>query len=247
MTSCTNLKVLASVRHRRDDLLNYFQGSGVEITFNNRLLIEQYDLVLLCVKPSQVFDVLREVGDLLHCKVLISMVALIPLSWFRRRLGDDVVLFRAMTNISALSNSSFTALSRDVAYSDEIERAVEDLFRVLGEVVWVEEHVLDALTIISGCGPALVAELIDAFILGSMAIGIPEHVARRAVFKLFEGTVKSLGVLSASELRNRVITPRGLTIKMLKDAYGRGVKSSLIEALESTYNEMLYIQRKLID
>ena len=110
-------------------------------------------------------------------------------------MGDDVVLFRAMTNINALSNSSFTALSRDVAYSSEIERAVEDLFRVLGEVVWVEEHVLDALTIISGCGPALVVELIDAFIFGSMAIGIPEHVARRAVFKLFEGTVKSLGVL----------------------------------------------------
>jgi len=220
--------------------------SDVEIVFDNKLLVEQCNLILLCVKPSQVSDVLCEIGDLLHGKILVSMAVLLPFSWFRRRISDDVALFRAMTNINVLSNNSFTALSSDRSYDDGAEDVVENLFKMLGEVVWVDEKVLDALTIVSGCGPALIAELIDAFILGALSIGVPEYVAKRAVFKLFEGTVKSLEMLSVSELRDRVITPRGLTIRMLKNAYARDVKLSFIEILESTYDAMLDIQRRFI-
>mgnify|MGYP000241625952 CR=1 FL=1 len=220
--------------------------SDVEIVFDNKLLVEQCNLILLCVKPSQVSDVLCEIGGLLRGKILVSMAALLPFSWFRRRISDDVALFRAMTNIDVLSNNSFTALSSDRSYDDGVEDVVENLFRMLGEVVWVDEKVLDALTIVSGCGPALIAELIDAFILGALSIGVPEYVAKRAVFKLFEGTVKSLEMLSVSELRDRVITPRGLTIRMLKNAYARDVKLSFIEILESTYDAMLDIQRRFI-
>jgi len=64
--------------------------SDVEIVFDNKLLVEQCNLILLCVKPSQVSDVLCEIGGLLRGKILVSMAALLPFSWFRRRISDDV-------------------------------------------------------------------------------------------------------------------------------------------------------------
>lgn len=243
LSSSGSFEILASVRSSRSVSLKFLGESDVKIVFDNKFLVEQCGLILLCVKPSQASNVLCEIGSLLRGKILVSMVALLPFSWFRQRISDDVALFRAMTNINVLSNSSFTALSSDGSYSGGVEDVVENLFKMLGDFVWVDEEVLDALTIVSGCGPALIAELIDAFILGALSIGVPEDVAKRAVFKLFEGTVKSLEMLSVSELRDCVITPRGLTIKMLKDAYARNVKLSFIEILESTYNVMLSFQR----
>jgi len=167
----------------------------------------------------------------------VSAAALVPIKWWESRLsGEDVKLFRAMPNINVMVGESFTALAAHEHVDAYSRSVVEELFKLLGSTAWVSEDVLDALTVISGCGPAIIVEITDALMLASLAIGIPQGVAEEAVLKLIEGTAKSLQETELTKLRNMVITPRGLTIRLLRRLYKENFKSTLIELIESTYS-----------
>ena len=193
--------------------------------------------MIVSVKPSQVEDVVEEISGFVQGKIIVSAAALVPIKWWESRLpGEDVKLFRAMPNINVMVGESFTALAAHEHVDAYSRSVVEELFKLLGSTAWVSEDVLDALTVISGCGPAIIVEITDALMLASLAIGIPQGVAEEAVLKLIEGTAKSLQETELTKLRNMVITPRGLTIRLLRRLYKENFKSTLIESIESTYS-----------
>ncbi len=207
---------------------------GINVTTDNKL-VAQSDIVILAVKPHQVGSVLREIREVIEGKVLVSVAAMVSISRIRELLGDGirVEIYRAMPNINVEVNNGLTALT-----GEGINRDIVDyLFSLLGKTLWVDEKTLDLMTLITACTPAIISEIIDAFILAALYTGIPKDIAEEAVAYTFIGT--SINVLRNNiyNVRNRVITPRGLTIKMLKHFFKSNVKHQIMESIVETYRE----------
>ncbi len=208
---------------------------GINVTTDNRL-VAQSDIVILAVKPHQVGSVLSEIREVIEGKVLVSVAAMVSISRIRELLGNGirVEIYRAMPNINVEVNNGLTALT-----GEGINRDIVDyLFSLLGKTLWVDEKTLDLMTLITACTPAIISEIIDAFVLAALYIGIPKDIAEEAVAYTFIGT--SINVLRNSiyNVRNRVITPRGLTIKMLKHFLETNVKHRIVESIVEVYSEL---------
>jgi len=198
-------------------------------------LADEADVVVLAVRPGDVAKALEELRPSLGGgKVLVSTAAFVSVGMIEEALdGAGARVLRAMPNVAASVNSSFTAL----APPERRDSSVEGLFALLGEVEWVEEEVLDALTLFSASAPAVVAELLDAFVLASLKAGVPLETARRAVSSVFRGVGELAREREAAEVRNAVATPRGTTVAMLEKLYALEVKSRLLLSLTESYEE----------
>ncbi len=167
-------------------------------------------------------------------KVIISVAALIPLRTYLNAI-QNAEIYRAMPNINVEVNKGFIAICGNKGNNAEL---VERIFNLLGEVVWVEENVLDKLTLISASTPALVAELMDVMELSALYLGIPHDLAEKAITNVFLGTAELARIKDLRTIRNSVITPKGITIRLLHRYLNHNIKSSIIDTL-------LYASREL--
>jgi len=200
---------------------------GVNVFLNNEIVIKNSDLIIVALKPYVAMNVLRSLSDLFKDKIVASAVALIPLSSYMSILKDCEV-YRIMPNVSVEVNKGFIALSGE---RKDNAKLVEEVFSMLGDVVWVDEDVLNKLTIISASMPALIVELIDAMELAALYLGIPYNLARKAIVKSLIGTAVLTEVKDLISIRNSIITPRGTTIKLLRKYMNLNIKSSIMETL----------------
>lgn len=200
---------------------------GVNVFLSNEPVVKNSDLIIVTLKPYVVINVLNSLSNLLKDKVVVSAAALIPLSSYTSILKDCEV-YRIMPNVNVEVNKGFIALSGERKGN---ARLVEEVFSMLGDVVWVDEDVLNKLTIISASMPALIVELIDAMELAALYLGIPHNLARRAIVKSLIGTAVLTEVKDLISIRNSIITPRGITIKLLRKYMNLNIKSSIMETL----------------
>lgn len=210
---------------------------GVKLCNSVAELADFSRIIIVSVKPLDVLDVVKSIAPRLsEDKVLVSVAAFMPLKAIERYISGRNV-YRAMPNIAVEVNKGFTALSPpDRRYED-----VEKLFKVLGDVIWVKEEILDLLTVVSASTPAIVAELIDIFVLAALKAGVPYDIARKAVATVFQGVGKLAETKDTSSIRDSVITPRGSTIILVEKFYTYEVKSKLLKALVDSIEE--YIDR----
>ncbi|MCS7111070.1 MAG: pyrroline-5-carboxylate reductase [Ignisphaera sp.] len=207
---------------------------GVRIAPSMTETVLNSDLVILAVKPGDIIKVVDEISTIAENKVVISIAALIPHRTIKNRLPRSHV-YRAMPNIAVEVNSGFIALTP----RGEMDFEVEKFFQYLGDVVWVDEETLDMLTLISASAPALLAEIADALILAALKSGIPYAIAKKAISSLFKGTGEMLNNKSVCDIRDSVITPRGVTIRLIEKFYTHDAKSKLLEVLSHTIEEYL--------
>ncbi len=212
---------------RSPESLGRAEALGLCVKRDLSELVAESDVVIVCVKPAHVARVLESVSSFLEGKIVVSIAALTPLKVLARVASKAIGVFRAMPNLSVEVNKGFTALTG----LGEGREVVDAIFRLLGEVAWVEEELLDAFTVLTGCGPALVAEVMDAFMLAAIKMGIPRGLALKAIAALFEGTARLVTAKGLLEVRNSVATPGGITIEMLLDAERSGVKYRLARVL----------------
>jgi len=139
-----------------------------------------------------------------------------------------------MPNINAIVKSSITALSAGKTASSKDKAIAEEVFRTIGDTIWIPEEYMDAFTALIGSGPGIIAELIDALVLGAVATGMPRELAYRATLKLLEGTIKTLERTGwhPAILRDIVATPAGTTIKGIYVMELRAVKAALMETIQ---------------
>uniref|UniRef100_A0A7J2U462 Pyrroline-5-carboxylate reductase n=1 Tax=Ignisphaera aggregans TaxID=334771 RepID=A0A7J2U462_9CREN len=192
----------------------------------------QADVVIVAVKPGDVEKALKSFADEVSGKVVVSIAALIKLKVLESIVPKSMV-YRAMPNIAVEINKGFTALTPAERKNDVVEK----VFRALGEVMWVNEKVLDMLTFFSASTPAIVAELYDAFLLSALKAGVPYHVARKAIATVFQGVGALTALKEVSSIRDSVITPGGVTIRIIEKFYTYGAKQKLIEVLRDAYEE----------
>ena len=220
------LVVVEPVVARREELAERFAGLGVSAD------VGWADGAVIAVKPADVEDACRALADAGTPRVL-SIAAGVPLAKLEEWLGDSVAVVRAMPNTPALVGCGAAAIAGGTAAEDDDLDWAESILSAVGIVERVGEHLLDAVTGLSGSGPAyvfLVAEsLIDAGVLN----GLSRPAARSLVTQTLLGSARLLAE-SGDEpetLRAAVTSPGGTTAAGLRALEARAVRSAFMEAV----------------
>ena len=208
---------------------------GVEVASNSEA-VRRADVVIVAVKPQDAANLLEDLaGRLAPGSPVVSICAGLPTSFFEKRLPDGTPVVRAMPNTPALVDEAMTVLSPGTHSDEACLAAVEKLFTPLGRTLVVEERHLDAVTAVSGSGPAYFYYLAEAMTEASVLMGLPRHVAVELVSQTALGAARMLREAGASpaELREAVESPAGTTISAVRRLDDHRVRSAVNDAIEA--------------
>lgn len=217
---------------RKTSKVMWLEDYGVEVSNDNKAAAEKADIVILAVKPNKVKKVLEEVKPAVEGKILISFAAGLSLNFLKRLTGAKIV--RAMSNIAVLVKESFTAYTTDDLDKEEIE-LVERIFGAFGKCIRVEEEYMDAITGLSGSGPAYASVFLEALIYSGLKVGLPRDIARLAAAQTLLGTAKLLleTDFHPAQVREMVTTPGGTTIDGIFELEDSRFRTAIMKAVEA--------------
>ncbi|MCG7418440.1 pyrroline-5-carboxylate reductase [Microbacterium sp. ACRRU] len=201
------------------------------------------DIVLIGVKPAMVPDLLDDIAPHLRPgTVVVSLAAGVTLETFARHLGEGVATLRSMPNTPSLVGQGVTGLAAGPAATPEDVAVVRALFETVGHVVEVPEAQIDALSTISGSGPAYVFLLVEEFTKAAVRMGFDGDAARLLAEQTFIGATALLASadVDPAELRRRVTSPKGTTERAiavlqnarLDDTFAAAAEAALARAKE---------------
>jgi pyrroline-5-carboxylate reductase len=220
---------------RLDRLRQLDKLYGIRVLPDNPALVKQVDVVILAVKPQIIAPVLREVAPAVTPKKLvISLAAGVPTSTLRALLPKGVRLIRTMPNTPALVLEGATGIAKaDGLQPGDLETARE-IFEAVGKVVVLEEELLDAVTALSGSGPAYIALVIEALADGGVKMGLDRETAMTLAAQTVLGSAKLLIETGAhpGQLKDMVTSPGGTAIAGIAALEEGGVRRTLINAVE---------------
>jgi pyrroline-5-carboxylate reductase len=201
--------------------------------------VSKAKIIILAVKPQTLVGVLDKIRDSVRPdQLIISIVAGVESSFIRDRLGQNNPVIRVMPNIAATVDAAASALSGCEFVQEEHIKAALAIFGAVGDVVWIEERHLDAVTGLSGSGPAYIYMVIEALCDGGVKMGIPRETAMKLATQTVFGAaklVKETGQHPAI-LRDQVTTPGGTTISAIHELEERGLRAMLISAVVTATN-----------
>lgn len=202
---------------------------------SNRELVHQADVIVLAVKPQHVADVVNDIaGTFGTLKLVISIAAGVTLARLAEGLRTER-LVRVMPNTPALVGQGASAYALGTAATPEDDQLVGQLLSAVGRAAKVDEKLLDAVTGLSGSGPAFVCVMIEALADGGVRMGLPRDVALEFAAQTLRGTAEL--VLKSGEhpaaLKDKVASPGGTTIAGLAALEERGLRGALIAAVEA--------------
>jgi pyrroline-5-carboxylate reductase len=215
---------------------SFARDTGARITESNLDVLKFADVLVLAVKPGQVADVLEEInGQFSGNHLLLSIAAGVTLAKLENGLGHGARVIRVMPNTPALVGASATAYApgRNATAADG--RLAQTLFTSVGVAFQLAESLLDAVTGLSGSGPAYIYMIIEALSDGGVAAGLPRDVATRLAAQTVFGGAKM--VLETGQhpgvLKDMVTSPGGTTIEGIHELEKAGVRGALINAVRA--------------
>ncbi|QDT36926.1 Pyrroline-5-carboxylate reductase [Stratiformator vulcanicus] len=214
---------------------NSFQSAtGSTVAESNSEVIAKSDVIVLAVKPQMMAEVTTELkGDIDHAKLVVSIAAGVPIATFTRTLGGDCRIVRVMPNTPCLVGAGAAAYALGGQATDDDAALVEAMFATVGIAEQVSESLLDAVTGLSGSGPAYGFEMIEALSDGGVAAGLPRETATRLAAQTLLGAAKM--VLETGEhpgqLKDAVTSPGGTTIAGLRELETGGLRGVLIDTV----------------
>lgn len=201
---------------------------------DNRKLAKGSDILLLCVKPQQAQNVLKEIApDLKKGQLLISICASITTGEITQWSGGKAGVIRAMPNTPCLIGQGMTVLcSGPKTTSAEMDLA-RGIFETLGKTAVIEEHLMDGATGLSGCGPAYVYLIVEALSEAGVKIGLPRQVSTLLAAQTLAGASQMVLARDChpAELKDEVTTPAGCTIDGLMALEEGKLRVTLIKAV----------------
>lgn len=209
---------------------------GVRTQTDNCQVAQQTELLVLAVKPQVAGELLAELGGSVGKQTLvISVITGLRLVRIEAELGGQVRVVRAVPNTPVLVGRGATAVAGGAhASAADLETAV-DFFSAVGTAIVVQERHLDAVTGLSGSGPAYACVMIEALADGGVQVGLSRDVALRLAAQTLLGAAAL--VLETGEhpgqLKDRVASPGGTTIAGLRELEVGGVRAALINAVEA--------------
>lgn len=219
---------------------------GVQSFSNNLEGVSWADIVLFAVKPQNINTVLAELKPLsLANKLFISIAAGVPIRRFEEMLGQNVHVIRTMPNMPALVRKGISGISRGSFAASDDENLAVQIMSAVGEVVQLPENLLDALTAISGSGPAYFFYFMEALFEAGIELGLDPQVSS----KLVECTALGAGHLiqstqeKAEVLRKKVTSPGGTTEAAIRVFEENHLKDILIKAVHAAEKRSKELQK----
>ena len=224
--------VATSRREERAAELN--ERYGVEATTSNTHAIKGADVVVLAVKPQDIEALLGEIGHLLTAdQTVLSVAAAISTARIERHVGADVPVVRAMPNTPSTVHEGIAGMcAGSHAAREHLDRA-GTVLRAVGDVVEVPEEQMDAITAVSGSGPAYFALLVESMIEAGVLLGLSRDVSSRLVVQTMLGTAKLLRDehVHPVQLRESVTSPGGTTTRAIRELEQAGVRAAFLNAI----------------
>jgi len=217
---------------RLDRLEELSRTYGLHTLSDNALLVRRVDVVILAVKPQILKAVLQEIAPATPGKLLVSIAAGVSTTEIRRHLPAGTRLIRCMPNTPALVLEGATALARGRAPGD-LETA-QAIFEAVGRVVVLEEEHMDAVTGLSGSGPAYIALVVEALADGGVKVGLDRQTAMTLATQTVLGSARLLLETGAhpGQLKDMVTSPGGTSIAGIHTLEAGGLRRTLIDAVE---------------
>jgi pyrroline-5-carboxylate reductase len=196
--------------------------------------VKESDILLLCVKPqtlSTALEIMKKTIRPNH--LVISIVAGMRIAYIQQMLGTNLGIVRTMPNIAATVDEGAAAVAFGKHVTAEQQKISISIFEAVGEVVVVNEDQLDAVTGLSGSGPAYIYMVIEALIDGGVKMGLSRDIATKLAIQTVLGSAKlaKTSGLHPAILRDQVTTPGGTTISAIHELESHGLRSMLIDAV----------------
>ena len=225
------------VTGRREERLQELTDRyGVRGTLSNEEAVAGAALVVIAVKPQDFEGLLGEIGGLLTPEqTVLSVAAAIPTSQIEARVTPGVPVVRAMPNAPALVHEGMAGVCAGAHAGDEHLALAEEVLSHLGAVARVPERYMDAVTAVSGSGPAYFALLAEAMIEAGILLGLSRETSTQLVVQTMVGTGRLLRDqnMHPVELREAVTSPGGTTIQAIRELEQAGVRAAFLNAIQA--------------
>jgi pyrroline-5-carboxylate reductase len=230
-------EAIATVQHgERSQALSH-ELNGVPVSTDNRTAVAGAEIVLLCVKPQVLGQLLEEIAPAVNPTTLvISIAASTTTSFIQQKLGKNIPVVRAMPNTPAMVGAAMTAVCAGPAATLQHLETAKHLFESVGRALVVDEKHMDAITALSASGPAFAFVILEALAEAGVKVGLPREMATTLIAQTLFGSAK-LALETGHHpalLKDAVTTPAGCTIEGLMELEKGGLRVTLMNAVIKT-------------
>jgi pyrroline-5-carboxylate reductase len=233
----TPAEVVATVQHSERCAVLSRELGGVSVGTSNRQAVAGAEIVLLCVKPQALGQLLDEIAPALDpATLVISIAASTTTGFIQQKLGRNRPVVRAMPNTPAMVGAAMTAVSAGPAATAEQLETARHLFESVGRALIVDEKHMDAITALSASGPAFAFVILEALAEAGVKVGLPREMATTLIAQTLFGSAK-LALETGHHpalLKDAVTTPAGCTIEGLMELEKGGLRVALMNAVIKT-------------
>jgi pyrroline-5-carboxylate reductase len=227
--------IVATVRsdERAADLA---ERHRIEVTTSNADAVAEASIVVIAVKPQDIDALLEQIHDVLRPEhTVLSVAAAITTKHIEERLPEGIPVVRAMPNAPSTVHEGMAGIAPGTHATAEHVAHAEEVLLHLGRVVRVPESSMDAVTAISGSGPAYFALLAEAMIEAGLLLGLSREISTQLVVQTMLGTAKQLRdeKMHPVELREAVTSPGGTTIAAIRELEQAGVRAAFLNAIQA--------------
>lgn len=225
----------------------FVEQTGTRTVGTNREVAQQSKIVFLSVKPQQIAQVLSELRDAIQPHhLIVSIAAGVSLKTLANGLSENARLIRVMPNTPALVGYGASAFSRGAKATNDDSAIVQRLLSNVGVAVEVPEKLLDAVTGLSGSGPAYVYQIIEALSDGGVRMGLPRDTATKLAAQTVLGAAQMVLTTGQhpGQLKDAVTSPGGTTIAGLHALERGGLRGTLMNAVEAATNRARELDAK---
>lgn len=215
---------------------HFAKTTGAAVFERHERVLEQGDVLVLAVKPQNMSELLDAIRPALAARhLVISIAAGVTIRQIADRIGPEKRIIRVMPNTPCLVGASASAFAASAGANPADVQLAERLLQSVGRAVRVPEKLLDAVTGLSGSGPAFVAVMIEALSDGGVRMGLPRDLATLLAAQTLLGSAKMLleTGMHTGQLKDMVASPAGTTIAGLHELERGGVRAALMDAVEA--------------
>jgi pyrroline-5-carboxylate reductase len=207
---------------------------GIKCVSNNNIVVANSDIVIIAVEPKHVKVVVEDIKEGLTHQLLVSIAAGVSIGFLKQLLRRDLPIIRVMPNYPCIVGEGMIVVAPSPEVSKEGVTAVKEVFSSVGKVLVLDEKFLDAVTGLSGSGPAYIYLVIEGLIEGGMKLGLAEETALMLAAQtvLGSGRVVIETKMHPAKLRDMVTTPGGTTAEGLKELERSDVRAVFGRAVE---------------